>query len=108
MPRFDIFAWIRRILGMAPITRLPIHRRLRFFVESLEDRVTPAFGVTLVEGSIIFSGDDSGNRLTLSVAGGGLLQHNLPITGNLVSTTDLDSTVPGEQSALASSLSITI
>ena len=78
-------------------------------MELLESRWTPAFDVTLSGGAVTFNGGDTDDSLTLSVTAGGLLRHNLALTANLASVTDMDSTQAGVQSiALASVTSMDI
>jgi Ca2+-binding RTX toxin-like protein len=80
-----------------------LRRRLLGF-EPLEDRRLLAFSVSLSGNAITFNGNASDEVLTLGVAANGLLQHDIAIGGNLVSTTDMNSTQVGEQSIAASSV----
>lgn len=74
--------------------------------ESLEKRQLLAWDVSLSSiNALNFSGpSDSANNLVLTINAGGFAQHNLPLSGNLVSSLDLDSSLPGEQKLLAASV----
>ena len=74
--------------------------------EALEKRQLLAWDVSLsLVNALTFSGpSDAANNLTLTISAGGYAQHNLAPSGNLVSSLDLDSTAPGEQKLLATSV----
>ncbi len=79
-------------------------RRAALRFELLERRLTPTFSVTMAFAAVTFSGNEDSEVLTLGLATGGLLSHNLAIGGNLVSTVDMDSVKAGEQSIAVSSI----
>jgi len=65
--------------------------------------------VSLSGSSVTFTGDAADDSLVLTVGGAGLLTHNLPLSGNLVSAADLDSATAGEQTLAATAVtSLTI
>ena len=63
--------------------------------------IMDAFTVSSSGTSVTFSGRPGDDRLTLSVGPDGRLRHDIVIAGNLVSPSDLDAVLPGEQSILA-------
>jgi hypothetical protein len=79
------------------MTRLPLR------LESLEDRVTPAFTASLVGTVATFTGDAASDNLTFDVTGGGLLRHNRFTAGDpgFASDLDFDSATPGVQTLAA-------
>ncbi len=77
-------------------TRKALKKQLRF--EPLEARLPLAFDVSLTGNAVQFNGSPSNDTLTLSITPTNLLQHNIPIGGNLVSSVDMDSATVGEQS----------
>jgi hypothetical protein len=89
--------WFRSLVAGQPY--LDTTTRVRLSVESLHDRITPAFTVNLYGGIFaFFQGSAGGDAITLSTSANGLLRHDLPLGENLVSPTDLDAIEPGEQS----------
>ena len=75
--------------------------RLAFL--ALEKRLAPAVTVSIVGNVVNFTGDAANNSLVLSSTADGILQHNLPATGNLVRAIDLDSNQSGVQSRFVTS-----
>lgn len=77
---------------------------------TLEPRYLLAWEVDLnTVNTVWFYGpQDVSNNLTLSADESGYAQHNLPLSGNLVSALDLDSSEPGEQKRLATEVAINI
>ncbi|MFO0943973.1 MAG: hypothetical protein U0930_24820 [Pirellulales bacterium] len=97
--------WIRRrqrTISRKVESKRRLRRSLR--LEAMELRLPLAFDVLLNGGSIQFWGSVGNDTLTLSVAPGGELAHDIPAAGNLVSSIDMDSTQPGVQSILAASV----
>src|SRR5438105_2706891 len=107
--------WLARWFGVTPQSRslrraqaarqrraTPSKRQLQ--VEALEDRTVPTISVALTGGTqVAFTGNAAADSLTLTTSGG-LLQHNLALGGNLVSSTDMDSTVAGAQTVSVSAI----
>ena len=100
MPPFNFRTWLHHLCSIPP--RKPHRRRRPLAVEPLDDRVVPSVAIRLTGGLVEYTGDAADDVLVLSVTPGGLLRHNLPPGGNLVSETDQDSTLPGEQPIAAS------
>ena len=95
MSGFNLSKWIAAISGKrSGRTRVRKMRRAALRFELLERRLTPTFSVTMAAAAVTFTGNEENEVLTLGLATGGLLSHNLSLGGNLVSTTDMDST-PG-------------
>ncbi|MFN6102989.1 MAG: calcium-binding protein, partial [Planctomycetaceae bacterium] len=70
----------------------------------LESRQMLSMTVSLSGSTVNFVGDANPDFLTLTVGATGLLTHDLPLDGNLVSAVDLDSATAGEQSLAASAV----
>ena len=78
-------------------------------IEGLEIRIPLAFSITSSGGSITLTGDAADDFLVLSVSSEGYFRHNISLSGNLVSEIDVDGSMAGEQSILATSVtSITV
>ena len=97
-------------LGNLRLVRRPLARTRkgygpRALTEVLESRQMLSMTVSLSGSSVTFAGDGANDSLTLTVGGTGLLTHNLPLGGDLVSAVDLDSATAGEQTLAFNSLS---
>src|SRR5947207_6258191 len=74
------------------------NRRLHsLHLQELENRITPAWTVSLAGNAVSFIGDAASDSLVLGVTGGNL-SHNVPLGGNLASNIDLDGATAGVQS----------
>ncbi|MCI0456098.1 MAG: DUF4394 domain-containing protein [Gemmataceae bacterium] len=80
--------------------------RARPTIESLENRVVPAYTATLVGTVVTFTGDVSADTLIFDVDGGGLLRHNRFTASDpgFASNVDLDSGTAGVQSITANTV----
>src|SRR4051812_43020706 len=87
------------------LTRKPrtIRRRQTLDFLSLENRIVPAWTVSLSGNTCSFIGDGSDDSLTLSVDSG-KLTHNLSGQGGLFNQYDLNPNVAGEQSLLVNAI----
>lgn len=70
---------------------------------TLEDRLAPAWTVSISGTTVTLTDNASASSATISVNGAGLLSHNLPLGGGIDSSTDF-AIAPGVQSIVASTV----
>jgi Ca2+-binding RTX toxin-like protein len=75
-------------------------------IEGLESRLPLAFAIFSSDNSITLTGDASEDLVVISVSPSGYFRHDLPLEGNLVSDIDTDGSLAGEQSLLATSVTL--
>ncbi|MFM7516376.1 MAG: hypothetical protein ACKO3V_05500, partial [Pirellula sp.] len=96
---------LRQVFGVEIARRLKRRSFRRLLtVEVLETRRALAYSVINNGTAILILGTDQDDSIAVSISPSGYFQHNLPLTEDLVSSIDADSTQPGEQSLLASDI----
>lgn len=111
-------SWVSFVTASKKLTERRQDRKKRqlshaMSVEGLESRQLMAYGITMGLDAenyplVQVEGSENANQITLATANDGRLIHNLQLSENLVSSYDVDSETPGEQSAYVDNIRVVV